>query len=335
MYNSQELQIQQAISEAKSGNRDAAKKILSEVIKENPKNTHAWYILSQVIEKPEQAIYCLEQVLTLRPDNLIAKQKLEALQKSQKPLKPKQSENLQSISEKTKNCPFCKKEIKTDALFCQYCGKDLSDISKLRNSTSERKTESSSSKYGESHLGHEQGTLSDSYQIASVSKPGKSLNKLEAELTLFTLIRIIIGIIAFIGFVALELIVIDTTNSLFNFFVGGIILVALVYALNYYPTKRSNEIKGTINARQEAINSKKVLSKPQVTVSNRTGTKDMGICPICLSKNYRVEKQGFSLGKAGIGAVLLGPVGLIGGFHGGEKLIHVCLDCGNRWNPIP
>jgi hypothetical protein len=79
MNTSIESQIQQAISEVKSGNKDAARKILSKVVVQEPNNARAWYLLSQVVDKPERAIYCLERVLKFEPNNVQAKGRLQNL----------------------------------------------------------------------------------------------------------------------------------------------------------------------------------------------------------------------------------------------------------------
>ena len=51
-------------------------------------------------------------------------------------------------------------------------------------------------------------------------------------------------------------------------------------------------------------------------------------CPNCGSHHIHIDKKGFSLGKAAVGGVLLGPIGLLGGMLGGKKLKQTCLDCG-------
>ena len=55
-------------------------------------------------------------------------------------------------------------------------------------------------------------------------------------------------------------------------------------------------------------------------------------CPKCGKSNtFELvgEKQGgFSGGKAAAGAVLLGPVGLIGGLLGKKKTVYKCSNCG-------
>jgi Flp pilus assembly protein TadD len=51
--------IEQAITEAKSGNKAEAKKILAKVVRLEPGNARAWDLLSRVLEDKEQIIYCL------------------------------------------------------------------------------------------------------------------------------------------------------------------------------------------------------------------------------------------------------------------------------------
>ncbi len=81
MNNSSEL-IKQAIAEAKSGNKAGAKKILAHLVRQEPGNAQAWYVLSRLVEEKEQIIYCLNQVLKSMPDSTQAKARLNKLQAS-------------------------------------------------------------------------------------------------------------------------------------------------------------------------------------------------------------------------------------------------------------
>ena len=50
-------------------------------------------------------------------------------------------------------------------------------------------------------------------------------------------------------------------------------------------------------------------------------------CPMCNSYNWKevdVSKKGFSVGKAAVGGILLGPVGLLGGALGKKKKAYCC-----------
>jgi ssDNA-binding Zn-finger/Zn-ribbon topoisomerase 1 len=58
-------------------------------------------------------------------------------------------------------------------------------------------------------------------------------------------------------------------------------------------------------------------------------------CPRCGSMNFSVGQQGFGLGKAAAGAILLGPIGLAGGLLGRKQVELVCLSCNNKWKPNP
>lgn len=45
-------------------------------------------------------------------------------------------------------------------------------------------------------------------------------------------------------------------------------------------------------------------------------------------KEIDTQKKGFSVGKAALGGILLGPVGLIGGALGKKKVWYACGKCG-------
>lgn len=55
-------------------------------------------------------------------------------------------------------------------------------------------------------------------------------------------------------------------------------------------------------------------------------------CPKCHSTQIEIDKQGFSGGKALVGGLLTGGVGLIAGFHNKNKRKGVCLKCGHKWS---
>ena len=55
------------------------------------------------------------------------------------------------------------------------------------------------------------------------------------------------------------------------------------------------------------------------------------VCPRCGGSQLYAGKKGFSAGKAITGAFIAGPVGLVGGAIGQNKVIVTCLGCGHKW----
>ena len=55
-------------------------------------------------------------------------------------------------------------------------------------------------------------------------------------------------------------------------------------------------------------------------------------CPICgeqaLWKKVDEQAKGFSVGKAALGGILFGPIGLLGGALGKKKEYYACGKCG-------
>lgn len=55
-------------------------------------------------------------------------------------------------------------------------------------------------------------------------------------------------------------------------------------------------------------------------------------CYACQSENIIREKKGFRGGYAILGAVLLGPVGLVAGAVNSNDYWYICEDCGFKWD---
>ena len=54
-------------------------------------------------------------------------------------------------------------------------------------------------------------------------------------------------------------------------------------------------------------------------------------CPSCGSTEVFISKRGFKAGDACCGAVLCGPLGLLFGAKGANKVQRTCLKCNKEW----
>ncbi|GAB6156435.1 hypothetical protein JCM17380_51870 [Desulfosporosinus burensis] len=70
----------------------------------------------------------------------------------------------------------------------------------------------------------------------------------------------------------------------------------------------------------------------QTNYSGQSANQGGMACPRCHSNQVTAGKKGFGIGKAAIGGILLGPVGLLAGFIGSKNMEFVCMSCKERWN---
>lgn len=83
--------------------------------------------------------------------------------------------------------------------------------------------------------------------------------------------------------------------------------------------------------RREAVEAE--LIEQRMVTNKQAQEADDVCCPRCGSTQLSANKKGFGIGKAATGGLLLGPVGLLGGFLGSNKVIITCLKCGHQWKP--
>lgn len=93
--------IRQAVEAIKQGNKSNARTLLENVIKNEPNNEEAWFLLAHVAQTQEQARTYLERVVNINPNNERAKQQLEKLyvmpsnkQPAPQPVKAKESKTV-------------------------------------------------------------------------------------------------------------------------------------------------------------------------------------------------------------------------------------------------
>ena len=73
--------VRKAVEALRAGDNRRARRLLGEVVGDNPDNVAAWWYLSAVLEDPAQKISCLRRVLDLRPDHREAAQLLSRLER--------------------------------------------------------------------------------------------------------------------------------------------------------------------------------------------------------------------------------------------------------------
>ena len=71
--------LKQAVSAAKAGRKEEARRLLEAVLDADDRNEQAWLWMSGVTDSDEERVICLENVLTINPHNEAARKGLVAL----------------------------------------------------------------------------------------------------------------------------------------------------------------------------------------------------------------------------------------------------------------
>ncbi len=71
--------LDEAIQAIRMGDKDEGRQILEEILEADESNEEVWLWLSSVVDSDEDREICLENVLALNPDNIVADKGLEAL----------------------------------------------------------------------------------------------------------------------------------------------------------------------------------------------------------------------------------------------------------------
>ena len=85
------LAIQEAMQRANDGDVQSAQAILANVLRQEPRNARAWYLLSQIVGDRNREIDCLKKVLEIEPNSQQARARLQKLQQTDVQVQPNPS----------------------------------------------------------------------------------------------------------------------------------------------------------------------------------------------------------------------------------------------------
>lgn len=129
--------LQEGITAVKNGKRDHARILLTRVVQTDKENEYGWLWLSSVVDEEEDKRLCLENVLTINPDNVAARRALTAMLPPEPAvvqetvtapgIEYQQEETFDDVwSRNVDMCGYCAAEISDpDQKRCPACGHNL------------------------------------------------------------------------------------------------------------------------------------------------------------------------------------------------------------------
>lgn len=121
--------LQLGMSALKAGQRKKAQELLMQAVEHDEKNEQAWLWLSGAVETDEDKRICLENTLTLNPDNQAAKRGLEKLGNSARQIVQPEFAQRSSYNDVWEGdediCAFCAQTLAGNENSCSYCNHKL------------------------------------------------------------------------------------------------------------------------------------------------------------------------------------------------------------------
>lgn len=113
---------------------------------------------------------------------------------------------------------------------------------------------------------------------------------------------------------------------------GGISVGEVDEYLNSISIADKDELILSFKSQEKVNTSKEAPIQTNTTInyvqeSSNTNPR----CPKCKSRETTFNKEGFGVGKAAVGAILTGGIGLLAGGIGKNKIRITCMKCGHTW----
>jgi len=82
------MSLRRAISAIKAGDKKTGQQLLAQILKTDPRNEYAWLWMTEVVDRDEDRIRCLRNVLKINPDNDLVKKRLALLEQQEPQSEP-------------------------------------------------------------------------------------------------------------------------------------------------------------------------------------------------------------------------------------------------------
>lgn len=108
--------LEDAVESIKQGDKATGKKILLDILNDDPGNDRAWVLMSAVVDTNEMRYDCLQEAIKLNPDNRIAQRGLKKLQQSMNSASPAPSSDNKTAIEPIRPEPKQTRQVSSKVL---------------------------------------------------------------------------------------------------------------------------------------------------------------------------------------------------------------------------